>query len=123
FFAANPFLVISGASDDYHTLLLAGFDTHNLGYQSSAQRFTNRRARLQHDLAMLIAYGAVQAQVSDGKVTYAATDMGRQIADETHSLYARSYRRSAAVVVKQLNRLSDTGLREQAGEWLRADSL
>jgi hypothetical protein len=55
FFAANPFLIVEVEDPLRRDLILAGFDSRNLSYQSSAQRFTSRRARLQHDLAMLVA--------------------------------------------------------------------
>src|SRR5260221_228319 len=47
FFAAHPFLVASIDDSDRRNLALAGFDYHNLSYQSSGQRFANNRARLQ----------------------------------------------------------------------------
>ncbi len=54
FFSANPFLVPIEEATRI-ALASAGFDVTNLSYQSSSQRFANNRARLQFDLAMLLA--------------------------------------------------------------------
>jgi hypothetical protein len=79
FFAANPFLVFGG-EDERRELVLAGFDSRNLSYQSSAQRSTNRRARLQYDLALLVAYGLVRPEVVANRVAYSLTDHGAEFA-------------------------------------------
>jgi hypothetical protein len=110
FFAANPFLVFGG-DDERRELVLAGFDSRNLSYQSSAQRFTNRRSRLQYDLALLVAYGLVRPEVVAKRVAYGLTDDGAKFADRFESLYARSYRKSAQMIVARLNRLTDARLR------------
>jgi hypothetical protein len=122
FFAANPFLVFGG-DDERRELVLAGFDSRNLSYQSSAQRFTNRRARLQYDLSLLVSYGLVRPEVVARRVAYGLTDDGGELAEHFESLYARSYRKSAKMVVARLNRLTDTRLREDAKRWLRAEAL
>lgn len=120
FFADNPFLVFDDG-DEQQDLLLEGFHKRNLSYQSSAQRFTNRRARLQHDLMMLIAHDLAYASTAQGKVEYGITDMGHEFTSSIRSLYARAYRRSARLIVSYLNRLSDTKLQENAKLWLRAE--
>ena len=123
FFADNPFLIFGRGSPEHESLVLAGFDSRNLSYQSSAQRFSSRRERLQHDLAMLIAYGLACASSEARRVVYALTAGGRERASLFRSLYAHSYRSSAALVGRALNGLSDRALQQQTREWLRADEL
>jgi hypothetical protein len=123
FFADNPFLIFGRDSAQHELLVLAGFDSRNLSYQSSAQRFSSRRERLQHDLSTLLAYGLASAGAEARRVAYALTDAGRERAQELRSLYAYAYRRSAAVVGRELNRLSDRALQERTREWLQADEL
>jgi hypothetical protein len=123
FFADNPFLIFGRDTDEHETLVLAGFDSRNLSYQSSAQRFSSRRERLQHDLATLVAYGLASATTDARRVVYALTDAGREHAAALRSLYAQAYRSSAALVGRVLNKLSDRALQEQTRKWLRADEL
>lgn len=123
FFADNPFLVFGRDSVEHETLVLAGFDSRNLSYQSSAQRFSSRRERLQHDLATLLAYGLVSARPDQRRVAYGLTDLGRERVSEFLSLYAQAYRRSAHLVIRALNRLSDRALQHQTRRWLQADEL
>jgi hypothetical protein len=124
FFAANPFLVV-GRDDRVarRELALAGFDSQSLSYQSSSQRFTSRRERLQHDLALLLAYGLVATSVDDTKVTYSITPSGVDRAQGFRAIYARAYRRSAGMIIRRLRSLSDGQLHSRAREWLRAESL
>src|SRR5664280_166628 len=70
FFAANPFLIVDKDDREGRSLQLAGFEFQNLDYQSSSQRFSNRRARLQHDLALLTAYGLLSVGPVSGRVGY-----------------------------------------------------
>lgn len=123
FFAANPFLVFDNKSPEYKAMVLAGFESKNLSYQSSAQRFTNRRGRLQHDLSRLVAYNLAGAIVSHGRVTYAITASGQKFTSQLQALYALAYQRSARIVVKKLGALSDRRLEDDAKHWLRAESL
>lgn len=123
FFSDNPFLVFDRETPQHETLVLAGFDSRNLSYQSSAQRFSSRRERLQHDLAMLLAYGLLEARPEGRRVAYQLTEKGHARAGELNSLYAQAYRRSAEVVGRELNRLSDTALQTQTRGWLQADAL
>lgn len=123
FFAANPFLVISEDDPARVELELAGFEVRNLDYQSSSQRFSNRRARLQHDLAWLLARDLVDVAGSGGRVGYQLTGRGTELAVRFTALYALAYRESAAHVVRKLKALSDTRLRNNAKQWLRAESL
>lgn len=123
FFADNPFLIFGRDTDEHETLVLAGFDSRNLSYQSSAQRFSSRRERLQHDLATLIAYGLASATTEARRVVYSLTDTGREHAASLRSLYAHAYRSSAALVSRTLNKLSDRALQEETRRWLRADEL
>ena len=82
FFAANPFLILDADDPERRDVLLAGFNANSLSYNSSAQRFTNRRGRLQHDLALLIAYALVEASNLHGRIAYAATERGSALAQK-----------------------------------------
>jgi hypothetical protein len=123
FFADNPFLIFGRETDEHEALVLAGFDSRNLSYQSSAQRFSSRRERLQHDLATLLAYELAFATTEARRVVYSLSDSGRERAASLRSLYAQAYRSSAALVSRTLNKLSDRALQEQTRGWLRADEL
>lgn len=123
FFADNPFLIFGRETPEHETLVLAGFDSRNLSYQSSAQRFSSRRERLQHDLATLAAYGLATAATETRRVVYSLTAAGTEHATSLRSLYAQAYRSSAALVGRALNRLSDRALQQQTRDWLRADEL
>ena len=123
FFAANPFLVVEPRSADGRRLLAAGFEFLNLDYQSSSQRFTNRRARLQRDLATLTSLGLVDVEAIDGRVGYRATDGGMAAGAALHAMYALAYRTSAEIIIQRLRRLSDARLRADAAAWLKADAL
>ena len=123
FLADNPFLMFGEDAPQRRTLLLSGFNSRNLSYQSAAQRFANRRARLQHDLSLLLARDTVMARQRERRITYLPTEQGRQLAGELRSLYARAYRTSVELVARELNRLSDTALQREARRWLRADTL
>lgn len=118
FFSANPFVVVSGDDKrdaaDRLTLRLAGFSSRQLSYASTGQRFVSRKRRLQHDLALLIAYGLAAI----GSRGYTLTASGRDLAGHLTSVYAESYREAARVVLRRLRRLSDPKLRQQADEWL-----
>lgn len=119
FFAANPFVVVPAtgkASDDHDrlTLKLAGFSEDQLSYASTGQRWVSRRRRLQHDLALLVAYGLVSLR--DGSFTLGGR--GSELADKMSTVYADAYRTSANMVVRRLGRLSDARLRQQVQEWL-----
>lgn len=123
FFAANPFLVFDDEPIQRRELVMAGFDSQNLSYQSSAQRFSNRRARLRSDLAQLVALGLAAPTAANRRVVYALTDNGREVASKLTALYARSYRTSAAMIVAKLSRLSDKRINEQTRQWLKADAF
>jgi hypothetical protein len=122
FFSANPFLVPLDAPAKA-ALSHAGFESSNLSYQSSSQRFTNNRSRLQFDLAMLVARDLVAPQVHERRVTYGATKAGQDLAASFRSLYADAFRRSSTLIVDRLRRMSDTALRRDAKTWLRAEAL
>jgi len=117
FLVANPLLVITDENDaDRNRLLMAGFDGRALSYASPAHRFTTRRERLQHDLALLVAYGLVAPSV-DKSVLYMVTPSGLDLAGKFTAVYARSYRLSAGILIRRLSRLSDTRLREAVRTW------
>ncbi|MFI6098226.1 ABC-three component system middle component 2 [Lentzea sp. NPDC051213] len=117
FLVANPLLVVTYEDDaDRKRLLMAGFDGRALIYASPAHRFTTRRERLQHDLALLVAYGLVAPTV-DKSVLYAVTPSGVDLAGRFTAVYAKSYRLSAEIIIRRLARLSDTRLREAVRTW------
>lgn len=120
FFAANPFAMIDEAnSRDRARLHRASFDESQLSYASTGSRFANRRQRLQHDLALLVAYGLVALR-SGG---YGSTERGAQVADRFSALYADQYRESVRVVHQHLKKLSEPQLAASARKWLRTPSL
>lgn len=121
FFADNPLLVFEDGSVERRRLLLAGYQATSLSYHSAAQRFTNRRARIQHDLAHLLAHGLVRAQAASSRVSYELSDEGAALAGRFVTAYADAYRLGADLVVARLNRLSDRELRTRAAEWTRAE--
>lgn len=120
FFAANPFLVIpTDNAEERAQLHLAGFDERQLSYASTGPRFANRRRRLQHDVALLVAYDIGRLD-ADGWVL---TARGVTVAEQLTALYAQQYTTGAEMVVRYLSRLSDTALAMQAGRWLRNPGL
>jgi DNA-binding transcriptional ArsR family regulator len=123
FFADNPHLLFDENSTQRRTLLLAGFDPSTLSYHSSSQRFTNRRQRMQHDLAQLLARGLVDAKAEGSRVVYSLTTPGEEIATQMESSYADGYRDSVRLVANTLNRLSDRALRTRIAEALQADAF
>ncbi|MGC7102796.1 ABC-three component system middle component 2 [Amycolatopsis lurida] len=119
FLVANPMLVLTDEEDrDRKRLQMAGFDGRALSYASPAHRFTTRRERLQHDLALLVAYGLV-TPAADKSVLYAATAEGVELAGRFSAVYARSYRLSAEILLGRLRRFSDTRLREAVQTWTK----
>jgi hypothetical protein len=118
FFSANPFVVVDGDARrddaDRLALRLAGFSDRQLSYASTGQRFASRRRRLQHDLALLIAYDLVTL-TGDG---YQLTDDGRQLTGRLTSVYADAYREAARVVLQRLKPMSDARLWQRAQDWL-----
>lgn len=120
FFAANPHLLLSDQDPERGQLLMAGFDPSALSYASPGQLFSSRRERLQHDLALVVSYGLVDIRREPGRVTYGITDEGERIASQFTALYARAYVSSAETVISRLRKLSDSRLRVDARNWLRA---
>jgi len=120
FFSANPHLLISAEDPERGRLLMAGFDPAALSYASPGQRFSSRRERLQHDLALLVSYRLAGVGRAPGRVAHSITDEGQRVANQFTALYARAYVKSAETVIARLRRLSDSRLREQARNWLRA---
>lgn len=120
FFAANPFAMIDAANTrDRARLHRASFDESQLSYASTGSRFANRRQRLQHDLALLVAYGLV-APRSGG---YGSTEQGARVAGRFSAFYADQYRESVRVVHQHLKKLSEPQLAANARQWLRTPSL
>lgn len=120
FFAANPFAVVGQEdSHDRARLHRAAFDERQLAYASTGSRFANRRRRLQHDVALLVAYGLAERR-GDG---YAQTDRGGEFVNQMTALYVDQYRESVRVVHAHLKNLSPTQLTTAAQKWLRSPSL
>lgn len=117
FLVANPMLVLIEEDDlDRKRLLMAGFDGRALSYASPAHRFTTRRERLQHDLALLVGYGLVQPTANKG-ILYLITDDGRALVRRLSAVYAGSYRLSADILLRRLSKLSDKRLRDSMTTW------
>lgn len=123
FFADNPLLVFGAGSSERRSALMAGFDAENLGYQSAGQRFSNRRARMQNDLAQLLARGLIAARPEGKRLVYELTDAGRELAASLSSVYAEGYRVSARLITKTLNHFSAKALRERTANMLRAEEF
>lgn len=123
FLAANPFLIVSETESIFDRLRLAGFGSHSLTYAAPGHRFATRRARLQHDIALLVAYGLTLTRVGGGKRYYELTDSGLNLAASLISTYADAYRQSATEVLGRIRRLSDRALRENLREWLKSDPV
>lgn len=120
FFAANPFAIFeSGDVSERARLHRASFDERQLSYASTGSRFANRRRQLQHDFALLIAYG-LAAPRGGG---YGVTGRGTTFVGALSALYADQYRESVRVVHTRLKRLSDTQLADSARKWLQTPSL
>jgi hypothetical protein len=120
FFAANPFLIYERRAPERLQFSLAGFDSQILSYASSAQRFANRRRRLEGDLARLTSLGLASPSTSARRVEWALEEAGREMASGFTAMYASAYLASARVVVRRLHSLSDRRLRERSAEWLKA---
>ncbi|WP_238162203.1 ABC-three component system middle component 2 [Micromonospora endolithica] len=119
FIAANPLLMASAEDDpDRLELLMAGFDDRALSYASPAQRFATRRERLQHDLALLLAYDLATTAVR-GHVLYRLTSAGHELTSRFTAMYAHSYTLAANIVMNRLRKVSDSRLRECITDWTR----
>lgn len=120
FFAANPFAIF-GPEDELERARLhrAAFDERQLSYASTGSRFANRRRRLQHDVAILVAYNLAERR-DEG---YGLTNRGAEFVDALAALYADQYRASVQVVHERLRKLSDSKLAVAAREWLKMPSL
>lgn len=120
FFAANPFAIF-GARDklEHAHLHQASFDERQLSYASTGSRFANRRKRLQHDVAILVAYRLVQPS----REGYEITLTGNDFVESLTALYVDQYRQSVQVVHARFRQMSDTQLARAARGWLRTPSL
>jgi hypothetical protein len=121
FFAANPFLIVEEGDEAFRKLVLAGFSAKPLTYASPGQRFATRRSRIKHDLSVLVAYGLVRVDAHQGNLVYVITEEGKDTAQQFHSLYAASYRTSAQIVGRRIQKCSDSKLRSECRQWLKAD--
>lgn len=120
FFAANPFAIF-GPEDQLERARLhrAAFDERQLSYASTGSRFANRRRRLQHDVAILVAYNLAERR-EEG---YGLTERGADFVEALAALYADQYRASVQVVHERLRKLSGSKLAESARGWLKTPSL
>jgi DNA-binding transcriptional ArsR family regulator len=123
FFADNPLLVFAQGTPQHAAVLAAGFDSVTLSYHSASQRFSNRRARLQHDLAQLLARGLIVSRADGKRVVYELTDGGRALAGAFSSVYAQAYRESARLVTQTLNRLGPRQLRDRTESMLNSEAF
>jgi len=121
FFSDNPFLILEDEDPARRLLLLAGYSQRTLSYNSSAQRFANRRARLRHDLALLASRSLVSIAAEGSHITFSANAEGLRIGRAFNSFYADSFRTGVEIVVRRLNKLSDRAIGERSREWLRAE--
>ncbi|MFS0733843.1 ABC-three component system middle component 2 [Microbacterium sp. 1P10UB] len=120
FFAASPFAILTEQDlSERARLHRAAFDEHQLSYASTGSRFANRRRRLQHDVALLVAYGLVSPRGGG----YGITEAGERFVGSLTALYADQYRESVRVVHTRFKRLSDTQLANAARHWLQTPSL
>lgn len=120
FFAANPFVVVpADDARDRARLHRAAFDERQLAYASAGSRFANRRKRLQHDFALLVAYGFAERR-ADG---YGQTEKGAEFVGALTALYVDQYRDSVQIVHGRLKSLSGPALARQARDWLQTPSL
>jgi hypothetical protein len=120
FFAANPFAIFDVHDRLQHAQLhRASFDERQLSYASTGSRFANRRRRLQHDVALLVAYGLAGPRAGG----YGITSRGTAFVDSLAALYVDQYRESVQVVHGRLRQLSDTQLALAARRWLTTPSL
>ena len=123
FLLGQPVAALGEEAPERRALVLARFDPRTFSYHSSSQRFTNRRRRIQHDLAHLLARGVVDASADANRVVYSLTPAGTRLAARFSSTYADSYRASARLVSRALNRLADKALRDRVAELLEAKSF
>lgn len=122
FFADNPFLVVADPRSR-NRLALAGFAPSDLSYQSSAHRFETRRSELKQDLSMLLAYGVAEATIGGRRIVYGLSPRGLGLVARLTSLYAKAFRTSARIVVKELDKVADRPLSQQAHRWLASPDL
>lgn len=122
FFSAQPFLVIGKEDKSLKLeLLYHGFEATTIGYISSSQRFSNRREKLKHYLAKLLVRDLIEVKNHDGQFLYSITDLGIKKSSEFKSLYMGAYKKSAAIIVSKLSKLSDKRLADNARQWLKAE--
>lgn len=122
FFSAQPFLVFGkDETDTKLELLFQGFESTTIGYISSSQRFTNRREKLKHYLAELLTRDLITVNNIDGQLLYSITIKGKEIVSKFKSLYTTAYKKSAAIIIDKLSKMSDKKLTENARVWLKAE--
>jgi hypothetical protein len=118
FLAANPYLMLDGEDartlEDRHRVRGMGFSPRQLSYNAVGQRFVSRRERLKHDLALLIAYGIATLTPSG----YDLTPRGVELEEQMNTVYAHSYRESAAIVFRRLGKATEPKLKKMMQDWL-----
>lgn len=123
FFAANPYLVLREDSPERTRLRLAGFNPKSLSYQSTRERYANRRTRLHSDLGALAAWGYLATATVDRRLACELTERGRTQAVSLTSLYADAYRLSVALILPKMRNLTPTMLSRKAQEWLQLGEM
>lgn len=129
FFSANPFIVLDGRNPDKDTqdrltLHLSGFSPGQLTYGSIGHRFTTRKQRLRHDLALLVSRGLVRVSAD----RYSISPAGLELTSNLRTVYSDAYRTAAAIVLQRFGRMPETKLRKVAERllgtsWLLIDFL
>jgi hypothetical protein len=120
FFSANPFAIFEPSDRLQHAQLHhASFDERQLSYASTGSRFANRRKRLQHDVALLVAYRLAGPRAGG----YGITADGVQFVSSLTALYVDQYRESVRVVHTRLRRLSGPQLAHASKRWLTTPTL
>lgn len=118
FFAASPHLVYGG-DQRWKILRLRGFASFPLSDASPGHRFATRRELLTFDLSQLIARELITVSVGTGERKVSATNEGLTIAAMLTSTYADAYRESAAMLIRDVERLSETKLDSSVSAWLK----
>ncbi|MCI4039792.1 ABC-three component system middle component 2 [Streptomyces sp. TRM75563] len=83
-----------------------------------SQRFTSRRERIQHGVALLASSGCCRVRNRGGSLTYTITEAGQDLGGRFIATYATSLTTVAGIVVRQLRKPTDKTLREQTERWL-----
>ena len=124
FFSANPFLIFRKPSAQRTRLIVSGFHPHTLSYQSSPERYANRRTRLRSDLGALVASGLVVVRADAGEIVCQLTDSGLRAAGTFSTVYVDALRLSVDLVRQEMPRsATNNAVSKKVSEWLRIEDL